>query len=49
MLALCEDRSSFSQFDLGYAKVFTAFRPFNLFKILEGEEETKNKLGKQKI
>lgn len=39
MLALlCDDHSPFSQFDLGHAQVFTALRPFNLFKKMEGEE-----------
>lgn len=41
MLALLCDDHIFSQFGLGHAKAFTAFRPFNLFKILEGEEGNK--------
>lgn len=46
LVPLCEDHSPFSQFDLGHAQVFTAFRPFHLFKKLEGEEGNKNKTWK---
>lgn len=46
LVPLCDDHSPFSQFDLGHAQVFTAFRPFHLFKKLEGEEGNKNKTWK---
>lgn len=40
MLALlCDDNSPFSQFDLGHAQVFTAFRPFHVFKKIGGGGE----------